>query len=51
MSRSKNYLGAAGELRVASELSLRGYIVHVPVVDEGGDLWVVNEDAGHSQRV
>jgi hypothetical protein len=30
---------------------LRGYIVHIPAVDEGGDLWVVNEDSGQTRRV
>jgi hypothetical protein len=49
--RKTAYAGAAGELRAASELSLRGYIVHIPLVDEGGDLWALAEDAGNSFRV
>jgi hypothetical protein len=51
MPRSKIYVGAAGEFRAGSELSLRGYVVHLPVVDEGGDLWTVVEDSGVAARI
>lgn len=51
MSRKKNYIGAAGELRAASELALRGYVTHLPSIDEGGDLYVVVEDSGATTRV
>ncbi len=37
-----NYLGRAGELRVASELILRGYNVFFREVDEGIDLMIGN---------
>lgn len=49
--RRVNYLGKAGELRVASELSLRGYITHMPAVDEGGDLFAVHADTLESFRL
>lgn len=49
--RAKLYIGAAGELRTGSELSLRGYLIHLPVMDEGGDIWVVVEDTGAATRV
>ena len=51
MARAKNYIGAAGELRTASELSLRGYVTHIPAVDEGGDLFAVIDDTGAHHRV
>lgn len=50
-SHFKSYLGAAGELRAASELSLRGYVAHIPAVDEGADLWAVNHSTGQGLRV
>lgn len=48
---SKSYLGAAGELRAASELSLRGYVAHIPTVDEGADLWAVDHGNGIGKRI
>lgn len=48
---SKSYLGTAGELRAASELSLRGYVAHIPTVDEGADLWAVDHGNGIGKRI
>ncbi|WP_327079382.1 hypothetical protein [Polaromonas sp. CG_9.5] len=48
---SKSYLGTAGELRAASELSLRGYVAHIPTVDEGADLWAVDHKSGTGRRL
>lgn len=51
MPKTVNYLGTAGELYIASELALRGYVVHVPMTDEGGDLFIVRETDGVSARI
>jgi len=51
MTKASNYLGTAGELHIASELALRGYVVHVPMTDEGGDLFLVRESDGVTGRI
>ena len=43
--------GFAGEAAVASEFSVRGYIVSLPTVDQGTDLFVENHSTGQVWRI
>lgn len=46
-----HHVGFAGEAVVASEFSIRGYTVSLPMVDQGNDLFVENFNTGHVWRV
>ena len=46
-----HHVGFAGEAAVASEFSIRGYIVSLPMVDLGTDLFVENHNNGQVWRV
>lgn len=46
-----HYLGTAGELHVASQLSLRGYGVNLPLTDVGDDLFATNDVTDEAWRV
>ena len=48
---STHHVGFAGEAAVASEYSVRGYIVSLPMVDLGTDLFVENHSTGQAWRV
>lgn len=44
------YIGAAGQLFVMSELAFRGYNVAIPTIDEGDDIFITNPNTGHLIR-
>jgi hypothetical protein len=46
-----HHTGFAGEAAVASEFSVRGYIVSLPMVDLGTDLFIENHTTGRDWRV
>ena len=48
---STSNVGFAGEAVVASEFSIRGYIVSLPTVDRGTDLFIENHDSGKVWRI
>ena len=48
---SNSHIGFAGEAAVASEFSVRGYIVSLPMVDLGTDLFIENHATGRTWRV
>jgi len=50
MSKSQ-YIGRAGEFAVMSELAWRGYNVATPEIDEGDDIFAVNQDNGNMWRI
>ena len=46
-----NYVGRAGQLAAMAEFLLRGYNVAMPEVDEGDDIFVVENQSGELWRV
>ena len=48
---TNHQIGYAGEAAVASELSFRGYVVSMPTVDLGNDLFVENHNTGKTWRI
>ena len=46
-----HHVGFAGEAVVASEYSVRGYIVSLPMVDLGTDLFIENHNTAQAWRV
>jgi hypothetical protein len=50
MARS-SYVGKAGQLAVMAEYLLRGYNVAMPEVDEGDDVFVVEDQSGELWRI
>lgn len=46
-----HHVGFAGEASVASEFSVRGYIVSIPMVDLGTDLFVEDHNTGRAWRI
>lgn len=46
-----HHVGFAGEAAVAAEFSVRGYIVSLPMVDLGTDLFVENNNTGQAWRI
>ncbi len=47
----ENYVGKAGQLATMAEFLLRGYNVAMPEVDEGDDVFVVNDRVDRLWRV
>jgi hypothetical protein len=47
----KLYVGKAGQLAVMAEFLLRGYNVAMPEVDEGDDVFVVEDQSGQLWRI
>lgn len=48
---TNSHIGFAGEAAVASEFSIRGYIVSLPTVDQGTDLFIENHGTGQTWRI